>query len=103
MIILNGRSKKVKDWFRSHVYAMYNFRKPFEERKRTSDSEEIKRLDSLIEKASKEVDVHEKYGKYLKIKESEILAFNRAIVEEVARSRDRSVKSIIELLIRENS
>lgn len=95
-VLLDGKSKRVRAWYRAHIYRMYYFRMLIEHEKK-STTPQARHLDRKLAQ-------HTKYGLYLKIPESEILQFQVDIIREIKKRKDYKsidVKVIIEVLLKE--
>ena len=95
VIIFDGKPRRVRQWFKNHIYRMYNFR-ILREQGTTLDSQGQKKLLHF----QKKVDQHINYGLSLGIPADEIKNFNLAIIAEVKKRKNPT--AIIQELIREN-
>ena len=100
VISLNSKPKRVRQWWRSHIYRMYYFRSTFEQEKETTDPRKKKRLNQKLVHLQKKVEQHMKYGETLKIAGDQMREFNLAIIEEIKKRK--SPQAIIQTLIKEN-
>jgi len=100
VISLDSLPKRVRHWYKSHVYRVYNFRTLFDQEQATTDPQEKKRIRAKAEHPGKKAAQHAKYGISLKIPEEEVRRFGLAIIAEVKKKK--SPKAIIQELIREN-
>jgi len=97
---LDSKPRKVRQWYKDHIYCMYNFRILFEQEQITTDPQEKKRLRAKQEHSRKKVEQHMARGKSLDIDDVQIRNFNLAIIDEVKKRK--KPKAIIQTLIQEN-
>ena len=100
VVSLDNLPKRVRHWYRSHIYRMYNFRTLFDQEQATTDSQEKKKIREKLQHPQRKVEQHIKYGVSLGIPEDQIRNFNLAIIAEVKKRKPP--KAIIQELIREN-
>ncbi len=98
IITLDGQSKRIRQWYKNHVYRMYNFRITFEQERDIADSKEKKRIRDKRDSLRKKVERHMNYGISLKIAESQMREFNLAIIDLV--SKKKNPQAIIKELIK---
>ena len=100
-VSLDGKSRRVRQWYRNHIYRMYNFRILFDQEEITPNPQEKKKIRAKREHPEKKAGQHAKYGTIsLKIPEDEVRRFGQAIIEEVKKRK--TPKAIIQTLIKEN-
>lgn len=101
VISLNDKSRRVRHWYKAHVYRMYEFRILCEQEQATVDLQEKKRIREKAERPKKKAAQHAHYGiMSLKIPEEEVRSFGLAIIAEVKKKN--SPKDIIQKLLKEN-
>jgi len=101
VISLDSLPKRVRHWYKAHVYRVYNFRTLFDQEQATTDPQEKKKIREKAKHPGKKAAQHAKYGIIsLKIPEEEVRRFGLAIIAEVKKKK--SPKAIIQELIREN-
>ena len=100
IISLDSKPKRVRQWYKSHIYRMFNFRILFEQEQETTDLQEKKRLRNKQEHSRKKVEQHMTYGKSLGVDDAQMRDFNLVIIEEVKKRK--KPQAIIQTLIQEN-
>ena len=95
IVSLDGKSKRVRQWYKNHVYYMFRFRKSLEH---NYNSQETRHLENKVNQ-------HMNSGKRLGLSPDEMRSFNLAIIKEMGSSKDfqrKDPQAIIKTLIREN-
>jgi len=101
VISLDSKPRRVRQWYKNHIYRMYDFRILCEQEQATTDPQEKKRIREKAEHPGKKAAQHADYGIIsLKIPEEEVRRFGLAIIAEVKKRK--LPKAIIQELIREN-
>ena len=102
VISLDNLPKKVRQWYKNHVYLMYDFRILCEQEQTTTNPQEKKRIRKKAEHPGKKAAQHANRGIVsLKIPEDRVRNFGLAIIKEVKKKK--KPKEIIQELIREES
>lgn len=102
IISLDDKPRKVRNWYKSHVYCWYRFRMLWEmlweQSKKASNPAEKKKVEQKMRHLQKKVDERMKTGELLGLTEEEMKIFNQAIIGEIKNGKDP--KKIIQILLR---
>jgi hypothetical protein len=102
MISLDGKPRKVRNWYKSHVYCWYRFRMLWEilweQNRKASNHVEKKRVEQKMKHLQKKVNEYMKTGELLGLTEEEMKSFNLAIIREIKNGKNP--KEIIQILLK---
>lgn len=100
VISLDSKPRRVRRWYRTHVYRIRNFRTLYEQEKETANPQEKKKLGQELQHLQKKVEQHMRYGESLGLNGDKMREFNLAIIEEIKKRKNP--QAIIQTLIKEN-
>jgi len=92
VISLDNKPRKIREWYKKHVYAVYKFRILYEQRGDLgSDPRKKKAAERKMKHLQKKIEQHMSYGEFLGLSGEEMREFNLVIVEETRKGKSPRV------------